>query len=139
MTKHTHMQWYLKLDLTEDISIRYFFIFENRPELQGKWVIKSHSKKEYGIIDKKSVELIAKSHNKDIDKDSVEVIARALTNTKYRRIVLDNINPNKIDVAVEKDFKDNEYKIFYVCEDEKDVNIVQPEMKHLFNRFMNIC
>ena len=65
MVKH-HRTHYKKIKLNDDISLRYFFSFEDRPQLDGKWVIKSHNSKEYGIVDERTAKLIAMSHNKEL-------------------------------------------------------------------------
>lgn len=49
MSPKHHRQHYLKwaLDDTNDWSIRYFWVFDARPEYQRKWVLKSHKLKHY--------------------------------------------------------------------------------------------
>jgi len=84
--KH-HLTWYLKIPLTDDLSVRYFFVFEDRPDLKNKWVIKSHSRKEYGIIDEKTAELIVESHGKTLN-DAIEIIGRN-TFKGYRKIEIE--------------------------------------------------
>jgi len=84
-----HLNWYLKLPLSKDISLRYFFIFQNRPELEGQWVIKSHSDKTYGIIDENAVKLIVKLFDKSLD-DMQEIIARRGKNKLYKKVILSN-------------------------------------------------
>lgn len=49
MSPKHHRQHYLKwsLDGTNDWSIRYFWVFDARPQYQRKWVLKSHKLKHY--------------------------------------------------------------------------------------------
>lgn len=109
--KKTHLTWYFKLNLTDDISIRYYLVFEDRRGLERKWVIKSHSTKEYGIIDSKAVKLIINSHNKDL-KDAKEIIGRADNKADYKKIVLNSdYVPQKIKLIVEESNADNPEKV----------------------------
>jgi len=50
-----YLKW--KLDKKNDWSIRYFFIFDDRPEYTHKWVLKSHQEKHY--INLKATEAFA--------------------------------------------------------------------------------
>jgi len=45
-----HRTHYKKIELSEDISLRYFFTFDDIPNFENKWVIKSHNKKKYEVI-----------------------------------------------------------------------------------------
>ena len=109
--KKTHLTWYFKLNLTDDISIRYYLVFEDKRELERKWVIKSHSTKEYGIIDSRAVKLIINSHNKDL-KDAKEIIGRADNKADYKKIVLNSdYVPQKIKLIVEESNADNPEKV----------------------------
>jgi len=58
----TNFTAYRKYKLTDDLSIRYFYQFETKPEYTDKWVIKSHERKEYSIISQYTAELILESH-----------------------------------------------------------------------------
>ena len=109
--KKTHLTWYFKLNLTDDISIRYYLVFEDKRELERKWVIKSHSTKEYEIIDSRAVKLIINSHKKDL-KDTKEIIGRADNNADYKKIVLNSdYVPQKIKLIVEESNADNPEKV----------------------------
>ena len=105
MKKKFHLTWYLKIPLTDDLSVRYFFVFDDRPDLKGKWVIKSHSRKEYGVIDEKTAGMIVESHGKTLD-DAVEVTGRN-TFRGYRKIEIENPEfvPNS-NVEEKSDFND---------------------------------
>jgi len=94
-----HTVWYLKIPLTDDLSVRYFFAFDDMPKFKNKWVIKSHSTKEYAILDKKAVELILKSHHKTLE-DAVEIIARQ-QGDYYRKIEINE----KAELFAEEDLK----------------------------------
>lgn len=43
--------WYIKHHLTDDLSLRFFYVFDTRPELVKKWVLKSHINKVYTVVD----------------------------------------------------------------------------------------
>jgi len=90
----SHLTHYKKIKLNKDISLRYFFTFEDRLNLNGKWVIKSHSTKEYGIIDERTARLIATAHNKTLD-DYKEIMGRYVANMSgtgsvYRKVIISN-------------------------------------------------
>jgi len=85
-----HTTWYLKIPLTDDLSVRYFFAFDDMPKFKNKWVIKSHKTKEYAVLNENAVKLILESHNKTLD-DAVEIIARQ-EGEYYRKIELNEKN-----------------------------------------------
>ena len=85
-----HRTHYKKIELTDDISLRYFFEFEDIPDFKNKWVIKSHDRKEYEVITRKTAKLIAETHNKTL-QDYVEIIGRE-TKNGYMKIIVKKIN-----------------------------------------------
>lgn len=95
-----HITHYKKIKLNKDISLRYFFAFEDRPKLVGKWVIKSHSTKKYRVIDMATADLIAMSHNKEL-KNYKEIIGRYILENMhpiYRKVIIKN---NKVKIIKE--------------------------------------
>jgi len=93
-----HITHYKKIKLNDDISLRYFYSFEDKPNFNRKWVIKSHSLKKYSIIDRNAVELILKLHNKNIDR--YKEIRGKVTKKGYEKLV---IKPNgKIKIHYEE-------------------------------------
>jgi len=76
-SNRTHyMQWvYIE---NPDISIRYFFSFDTMGFLQGKFIWKSHSTKEYFIIDRKQAKLMLSTMN---FKDPIEVSGKLIGDT----------------------------------------------------------
>lgn len=78
--------WYKKVDLTDDISLRYFYHFKDRPHLEGKWVIKVHSTKRMAEISKEAAHLIAVSHDKTLD-DYTEILGVKVPEG-YRKITI---------------------------------------------------
>lgn len=46
---------YIKYPLTESLSLRYFINFEDRPNLNKKWVLKDHDSGSFDRIDKKAI------------------------------------------------------------------------------------
>ena len=103
----THLTWYLKIPLTDDLSVRYYFLFEDKPSLNKKWIIKSHSRKEYSVINEQTAMMILESHNKTLN-DAVEVMGREIKEGIYRKVELQN--PFEIDedigIRLEKNTKD---------------------------------
>lgn len=51
---------YLKWVITEDLSIRYFILFESQKDKVNKFYIKSHSTKEYSVVSKELAEVMLK-------------------------------------------------------------------------------
>ena len=128
MAKKIYSQWYLKIDLTEDISLRYYFQFEDRPEFNEKWVLKSHNEKKYAVIDNNTLDLILKSHHKSLN-NAKEIIARKITKTKYRKIILSDVyQPREVGIVTEKETKnENETDIKIFCENKnriKDTSVI---------------
>jgi len=81
-----HLTHYKKVKITKDISLRYFYTFQDRKNLENKWVLKSHSEKKYTIIDKNGIELLNMLHNFNIDK-FIE-IRGVVRNGIYNKIVI---------------------------------------------------
>jgi len=97
----THIVHYLKVKLTKDISLRYFFNFEDQPSRNGTWVIKSHDRKEYASIDARVAKLIAESHGKTLD-NHVEIIGRSISDGVYQKVIIKNKNgKHKVKVLIE--------------------------------------
>jgi hypothetical protein len=57
---------YKKVKITKDISLRYFYTFQTRKHFEGKWVIKSHSTRKYGVLDFSGVKILEKLHSFDL-------------------------------------------------------------------------
>lgn len=78
-----------QLNFSEDYSLRYFLQFEDRPEYEGQFVLKSHSKRESSIITRSMAEdLIGKL----CEIPCEEIIGRRL-GKNYEKIV---ISENKL-------------------------------------------
>jgi hypothetical protein len=78
-----------QLNFSEDYSVRYFIIFEDRREYEGQFVLKSHSKRESSIITRSMAEdLIGKL----CEIPCEEIIGRRI-NKNYEKIV---ISENKL-------------------------------------------
>ena len=98
---------YKKIKLSKDISLRYFYSFQARKYLVGKWALKSHSDRKYSIIDNIGVELILRLHNKDIN-DFIE-IRNKLTNNGFEKMKIKN--DGTIKVKIEKPSQEVQDKI----------------------------
>jgi hypothetical protein len=92
-----HKLYYLKWDITSDLSLRYFIQFQDRKELEGEFVIKSHSEKKYILLDsKEKINFIFKEFIKD--KDNYKTIIGKFKKKKYSKIIAQN---GKIDYITE--------------------------------------
>jgi FMN phosphatase YigB (HAD superfamily) len=87
---------YLKWKYNDDISIRYFFLFEDRKENEKKYFIKSHSKKEYIPLSEKQAELMINQ----LKCDEPEEILGIILNGKFKKIILNNGNKEIIEKVV---------------------------------------
>jgi len=78
--------WYLKIKITDSLSIRYFHLFQDRPDYQNKWFLKDHNTKTYSNISEEMALIMIKELKKTIDLKIMEVIGNRLDNKKYLKI-----------------------------------------------------
>lgn len=55
LLKDSHGTHYIKVDVTEDLSIRYIKRFDDRPSYVGKWYLKSHKDKVWEEVEQSLV------------------------------------------------------------------------------------
>ena len=80
----SHHIHYIKFPLTENLSIRYFFSFQNQPEKSGKFYMKNHKEKTYSEIDIESVKELLSNFCKE---KGIEIIGRRV-GQNYRKVVI---------------------------------------------------
>lgn len=78
-----HRVHYLKWDITEDLSIRYHFTFQDKKELENRFIIKCHNDKVWNTIRDDVAEAIIKESN----LESKEIIGK-LENEEYKKIIV---------------------------------------------------
>lgn len=78
---------YLKWNITEDLSLRYFFTFQDRKEYEGQFVIKSHSEKKYLKLDSKTK--IDYIFNNFVNKENFTQVIGKNTKGTYRKLLID--------------------------------------------------
>lgn len=83
----SHSCWYIKIPLDEDLSLRYYFLFEDRKELERRWILKSHSKKRFGTISDEAAELLRERFGANAGEYE-EIISRRLPNGVYVKTVV---------------------------------------------------
>ena len=86
-----YMKWVYKEN--PDISIRYFFAFDTRGFLEGKFIWKSHSTKEYFILTREQAELMLSNMN---FKDPIEITGKLIGDTYMKSYLVydpDNDEP----------------------------------------------
>ncbi len=71
---------YKKWDITEDLSLRFYYSFQARKDYANQYYLKAHKSKSYQLIDNKSIIQHLKSLSKD--KIPTEVIGRTI-NGRY--------------------------------------------------------
>ena len=85
-----HATWYIKTPLTENVSLRYYFVFEDRKHLENSWVIKNHKDKTYAKISADAGKMISSMFkeifDKDVEHEGVEIIGMSVSNNRYRKI-----------------------------------------------------
>jgi hypothetical protein len=59
-------QHYIKWNITADLSLRFYFTFQDRKHFENKYVLKSHKKKDYNEINSETIiqELINTSYSR---------------------------------------------------------------------------
>ena len=82
----THYIKYIIKNSDNDLSLRYYFSFEDRPYLENVWIIKSHKQKEYIIVTTKQVEYLFKE--KFVNKYT-EIIG-SKDRTGYKKKIINN-------------------------------------------------
>lgn len=80
----SHHIHYIKFPLTENLSIRYFFSFQNQPEKVGKFYMKNHKEKTYSEIDIETVKELLSNFCKE---KGVEIIGRRV-GKNYRKVII---------------------------------------------------
>ena len=89
----SHLCWYIKISLSEDLSLRYYLVFEDKRELEQKWILKSHSKKKFGVVSKEAVELLCEQFGTNTEEYE-EIVSRKLPNGIYTKTIV-NRKTNK--------------------------------------------
>lgn len=80
----SHHIHYIKFPLTENLSIRYFFSFQNQPEKSGKFYMKNHKEKTYSEIDIETVKELLSNFCKE---KGIEIIGRRV-GKNYRKVII---------------------------------------------------
>lgn len=79
----TGAQHYLKWIINDNLSLRYYFYFNDRPIYNNKYVLKTHNEKEYIVIENESIikELLSINGNR-----YEEIVGRRISNHNYSKI-----------------------------------------------------
>ena len=85
--KKSGAQHYMKWNLTPDLSLRFYFCFQDRREYENKYFLKTHSNKQYQLIESDIIiqELIKTSF-------SVQEIFGRRTKTGYTKFISEGDN-----------------------------------------------
>lgn len=69
-------QFYTKWEITDDLSLRFYYLFQDRKHYEGKYFLKSHKKKDYVEITSLKIveELIVAS------KSVIDIIGKQVDN-----------------------------------------------------------
>ena len=81
--EYEHRTHYLKWQIRGDISIRYHEVFQDKPELVGKFILKDHESSTWEVISKKMAQTIIKGGN----TDEVVEIYGYLNKGKYHKLI----------------------------------------------------
>jgi hypothetical protein len=77
--KKSGSQHYIKWNITDDLSLRYYFEFQDRPQYNNQYVLKTHSDKSYQILE--SGQIIEELFK--ISKSSEEIMGRRFGKNEY--------------------------------------------------------
>jgi hypothetical protein len=81
-----HRTHYLKWTINAEFSIRYFFVYDDKPQYVGQFVLKSHYTKEYVILTR--IEAVEFIQSECVEYEPKEYWS-LVENKKYRRVVID--------------------------------------------------
>jgi hypothetical protein len=94
-------QFYTKWEITDDLSLRYYYLFQDRKAYEGKYYLKSHKKKDYIEIDSLTIvdELIKSS------KSVIDIVGKQVDNQyiKYMGTFGDQVLIGKMKYSTPKD------------------------------------
>ncbi|RLA76589.1 MAG: hypothetical protein DRG78_18760 [Epsilonproteobacteria bacterium] len=93
-----HLTHYKKVKITKDISLRYFYTYQDRKHFENKWVLKSHKTKTSSIVDKYMIELLSMLHSFDIN--NYKEIRGMVKDGNYEKVIIKS--NGKIKRIVEK-------------------------------------
>ena len=80
--KVKHNCHYYKWNLNDDLSLRFFVSFQNRPEMTNTYQLKSHKKRIYQKINDAMAEELKSLCNSEPE----EIIGRILNNGVYQKV-----------------------------------------------------
>lgn len=92
LNKSTHFVHYLKWNISEDISIRFFYKFDDHEHKENSFFIKSHSEKYYIPISKEQ----AKHMIIDLSLNSPSEFVGYSDGTNYKKIIITDNHPEII-------------------------------------------
>jgi hypothetical protein len=84
--KNSGSQHYIKWDITEDLSLRYYFEFQDRPQYINQYVLKTHSTKNYQLIESNQIS----NELKKLSSNHIEIIGRRINKTEYVKYKINN-------------------------------------------------
>ena len=90
--------WYLKYHLTDDLSLRFFYAHDSKPELVKKWVLKSHINKTHSIIDPSQVDGLI-----SISKGFDEIVGRNDAEGNYLKVNLAVVKNIILDAVIKEE------------------------------------
>lgn len=82
-TRKAHQTHYIKWKLTDNLSLRYFYSFQDNPDFIGKFVFKNHNKKESVVVSKDTAKELL-----EFVKEDFEEIIGYLEKDEYKKLVL---------------------------------------------------
>ena len=94
ISENNHSIHYIKWDITSNLSIRYFYNFQDRLEFVGKFAIKNHKEKELILISKETATEFISLYNSKFK----EIIGYSQKgkNKGYRKIIMQNSKISEI-------------------------------------------
>jgi len=83
LIKHSNRTHYLKWVINNDISVRYHEVFQDKPDLVGKYILKDHETNTFQVLSNKMARAIIDGDN---TKDYIEIYGY-LQNKEYHKLI----------------------------------------------------
>lgn len=88
---------YIKLNITNNMSLRYHFTFTSKSHLEGKWILKFHKESYYQEIEDKLANIMILEHNISEYKEIVGI----QNGSEFNKVILNNGNIKELTIFEE--------------------------------------
>ena len=81
-----HLTHYKKVKITKDISLRFFYTYQDRKHFENKWILKCHSTKTASIVNNDTMKILNMLH--PFNLEHYQEIRGKIVNNKYHKIII---------------------------------------------------